>query len=367
MGEVRAFTEEHVRDAAGLYLKSMRGQNRPAPESLQDYFREIFFGNPWATPEIPSLVCLEKGKLVGFMGVIPRSMQFRGRPIRMAVGTQFVVERDTYRGPAAFELVRHLFRGPQELTFTDGSGEAAAQVWTAAGARVARLYSFNWIRFLHPCQGALGFLDRSGGALPRLLKAASGMVAPPIDYLLSKALPGFGRSNSRYSARLVSADELLLSIQESRGREPLRPVYTPDQFNWLMSQAARATRNGQLRMMTVHSTGGEPAGSFVYYAKPHAAAYVLQIGWRRRDHFPEILRALLEDAWDQRASAVKGQAIPQFLTALSEQQCLFRQLDSSVVAYSTDPDILNSLLLGDAAISRLDGECWLRFSSEPWT
>ncbi|MGB7762204.1 MAG: hypothetical protein WBL61_20390 [Bryobacteraceae bacterium] len=335
--------------------------------SLQNYFREIFFGNPWVTPEIPALVYLEKGKVVGFLGVIPRPMEFRGRRIRAAVGTQFIVEKETYRGPAAFDLLRRLFRGPQELTFTDGSGESAAQVWTALGARVARLYSFNWIRFLRPYEGARGFLDRSGGAPVRLLKAASGLVAPPIDYLLSKALPALRRPISRYSARLVSAGELLDAIQDAKGREPLRPLYTPGDFQWLMSQAARGTSPGEFRMMTVHSPDGERCGSFVYYAKPRAAAYVLQIGWRRRDNFPEILRALFQDAWDQGASAVKGQAIPQFLTALSEQQCLFRQLDSSVVGYSADPDILNSLLLGDAAISRLDGECWIRFSAESWT
>ena len=366
MGEVRAFTEEHVRDAAGLYLSAGRGQRRPAPESLQDYFREIFFGNPWATPDIPSLVYLENGRLVGFLGVIPRPMQFRGRPIRAAVAAQFLVDRETYRGNAALEILRHLYRGPQELIFTDGAGEGAAQVWVAAGARVARLYSFNWIRFLRPCQGVRVFLGRSGGALPRLMQAGAGLVAPPIDYLLSKALPGL-RPRSRYAARPASAGELLSAIQESKGREPLRPAYTPSDFDWLMSQAASATRIGQLRMMTVHSPEGERCGSFVYYSKPGAAAYVLQIGWRRRDHFPEVLRALLVDAWQQGASDVKGQAIPQFLTTLSAEQCLFRQMDSCVFGYSKDADLLNSLLLGETAISRLDGECWHRFMSEPWT
>jgi hypothetical protein len=365
MGEIRAFTEEHVRDAAGLYLRSMRRQSRPAPESLLDYFREIFFGNPWATPEIPSLVYLENGRLVGFLGVIPRPMQFRGRPIRAAVVSQLMVERETYRGNAAFELLRHLYRGPQELTFTDGAGEGAAQVWVAAGARVARLYSFNWIRFLRPCESAGVFLGRSGVALPRLLRAGAGLVAPPIDYLLSKALPGL-RPHSRYAARPASAGELLSAIREAKGREPLRPAYTPSDFDWLLSQAASATHSGPLRTMTVHSPEGERCGSFVYHSKPGAAAYVLQIGWRRRDNFPDVLRALFEDAWRQGASDVKGQAIPQFLTTLSAEQCLFRQMDSCVVGYSADADILNSLLLGETAISRLDGECWLRFMSEPW-
>jgi len=366
MVEIRAFTEEHVRAAADLYLRSMRGQNRPAPVSLQDYFREIFFGNPWVTAEIPSLVCLEKGKLVGFLGIIPRSMQFRGRPIRVAVGSQFFVERESYRGPAAFELARHLFRGPQDLTFTDGAGEATATVWTAAGAQPCRLYSFNWIRLLRPCQAARGFVDRSGWAPLRLAKAASGLAARPVDYLLGRAPLGLRTPSSRYSTRLVSADELLSCIQDFRGREPLKPTHTPGQFSWLMSQAASARHSGQLRMMTVHAPQGECCGSLVYYAKPRAAAYVLQIGWRRRDHFPEVLRALFQGAWEQGASAVKGQAIPQFLTTLSEQQCLFRQMNSCVVGHSHDPDIMNSLLLGDTAISRLDGECWTRFPGEPW-
>lgn len=365
MGEIRAFAEEHVRDATGLYMRSMRGQNRPATEALQNYFREIFFGNPWATPEIPSLVCLEKGKLVGFLGVIPRPMQFRGRPIRMAVCTQFVVERETYRGTAAFELLRHSFGGPQELTFTDGSAEGSARLWTAAGARAAQLYSFNWIRVLRPCQAARGFLERLGGAPARVLNAASGLIAPPVDYLIAKAVPGL-RPASRYSARLASAGELLAAIQEAKGREPLRPLYTPDDFGWLMAQAAGASKAGQLRMTTVHSPDGDRRGSFVYYSKPGSAAYVLQIGWHSQGDFPEILRALFRDASDQGASAVKGQAIPRFLTALSEQQCVFRQMNSCVIGYSRDPDILNSLLLGDTAISRLDGECWLRFQGEPW-
>ena len=94
MGEVRALAEEHLREAADLYLRSMRGEHRPAPPSLAEYFREIFLGNPWVTAEIPALVYLEQGKVVGFLGVIPRPMEFRGRPIRSAVVSQFMVERE---------------------------------------------------------------------------------------------------------------------------------------------------------------------------------------------------------------------------------------------------------------------------------
>src|SRR5271154_6813080 len=83
MEEIRVFTEEHVGDAATLYLKAARGESGPAPRSLQDQMKETFLGNPWVSPEIPSLVYLDQGKLVGFLGVIPRPMRFRGRPIQV--------------------------------------------------------------------------------------------------------------------------------------------------------------------------------------------------------------------------------------------------------------------------------------------
>jgi hypothetical protein len=78
MEEIRAFSEEHVRDVANLYLSAARGEFRPAPPALEDAFRECFLGNPWVSPEISPLVYMEKGRLVGFLGVMrfaPRQSQ----------------------------------------------------------------------------------------------------------------------------------------------------------------------------------------------------------------------------------------------------------------------------------------------------
>ncbi len=367
MGEVQIFREEHVGDAADLYLKSMRGQHRSAPASLRSYFREIFLANPWVTEEITPLVYLEGRNLVGFLGIIPRPMTFRKRPIWAAIASQFMIDRELYHGSAAFELVRHLFRGPQELTFTDGAAETATQVWTAAGAQIARLYSFNWMRVLRPGRAACDFLGRFHGFSGALLRGGAQLVAAPLDYVLSRAPLGLAAPKSKYSARPATAAKLVQCIQEFRGREPLRPAYAMPDFEWLIKQVSKATALGPLRIMAVYDAEGAMCGSFVYCVNPQGGAYVLQIGWRRSDHFAEVLKALFEDAWAQGASMVKGQAIPQFLTTLSEQHCLFRQLHSCVIAHSREPEILNSLLLGNAAISRLDGECWLRFSMEPWT
>jgi hypothetical protein len=367
MDEIRTFKEEHVTDAANLYLKAVRGQSRLAPLALVDQVRDSFLRNPWVSSEIPSLVYMEKGKLVGFMGVIPRPMEFRGRPIQAATIALWLVDHELHRGIAGMKLARHLFKGPQDFSYVDGASTEASQVYVAAGARVSRLYSFNWIRLLRPFQTARGLFDRFGGGVAKL-KGVAGLVTRPMDFLLSKAPLGMLQlPRSPYASRLASAEELLECIQESRGRESLRPAYSMPSFGWLMSEAAKGQGHQGLRIKIAYGPNGVRCGSFVYYATPGHPAYVLQVGAQRQLQFKDVLLALFQDAWEQGTSAVKGQAIPQFLTTLTEQHCLFRQPYSCVVGYARDPDITNAFQAGDAALSRLDAGAWLRFSSEEWT
>jgi hypothetical protein len=361
MGEIRPFAEEHVRAAADLNLRAVRGLKQPSGAGLQNCFREIFLHNPWLDPDISALVYLDQGEVAGFLGVVPRIMEFRGRPIRVAVTSQFMIDREKPRGNAALELMRRFFRGPQDMSFTDGAGEAAMMVWNAAGGRAARLYSLNWTRVFRPLGTARSVLDRGGLAW---MKGVAGVVTSPADFLLSKMPLGMLRApESSFTVRPATAAELLNCIQEIGWRETLKPVYAEPSFGWLMTQAARATVYGSLRMLTVHHSDGTRAGWLVYYVKPGGAAYVLQIGVRRRDQFSGILSALFRDAWDQGSSAIKGQAIPQYLTQLTEHHCVFRHPSPSVLIQSKDPELMNLVQSGDAALTRLDGECWMPFGS----
>jgi len=360
MGEIQAFNEDLVPDVAGLYLRAMAGRPGPAGKALQDYFREIFFANPWASPDIAPLVYLDRGKAVGFLGVIPRFMDFRGRVIRVATVSQFMVDRKQHRGPAAIALLRRFFRGPQDLSYTDGAGEESHLVWTAAGGHGARLYSFTWQRALRPVRAARDFVDRTTGTL-RLLARASLGAAAPLDALLTR-LPGpFRPPPSAYVSRQVTAEGLLRSIQEIGWCEPLKPHYEASSFGWLTSQAAAAHSRGDLCMAAVRGPDGDLCGWYVSYMKRGGPSTLLQIGVRRRDQFNGVLAALLRDAGARGSSAVKGLAIPQFLVNLTQQFCLFRQASTCVLFQSGDPDLAETILRGRAALTGLDGERWLDF------
>ena len=367
MGEIRTFTEEYVADVSQLCLRGMRGRSEPAGAALQAYFRDIFFASPWSSPDFPSLVYFDHGKLVGFLGVVPRQMKFRGRCVNVAVATQFTIDREQHRGFAAMELLRRLFKGPQDLTYTDGAGDPVHVLWSSAGAHPSRLYSFVWRRVLRPFGTARSFTNRIGGPLGILARTA-GVAAAPLDLLASKLpVAAFRTPRSECISTPLDTEQMFHCMQEVGWREALAPSYDLPSFSWLMAQTAANRASGEILMTAVHKPGGDLCGYYICQVQRGGAASVLQIGVRRRDHFDHVLEALFRDACLRGASSVKGPAIPSALVNLTNHYCLFRQANTSVLFQSRDSAITEAILSGDAALSWLDGECWLRFATESWT
>jgi hypothetical protein len=365
VGEIQSFTEEHADDVARLYFRAVRGQDRSPGHSLPKYFSELHLSNPWASSDMPTLVYLEKNKVVGAIGVVPRTMEFRGRPISLATMSLYMVDPQHRHGSAAIQLLRRALNGPQDLSWTDGASGSVSELWGALGGHAASLYAFNWLRVLRPFDMARSHLDRIGG-IGRFLKPLSGLLTVPSDLLLSKFPAAALRPPvSPYRSKLVSAEELLSCIQELGWQEALHPSYNPGAFSWLMREAAKS-RQGDLRMLTVSNDDGVRSGWFIYYAMPGGASLVLQLGVRGRDDFTNTLLALFQDAWQQGSVCVKGAAIPRYLAEMNQQHCFLRHPHDRAVVHSKNPQLAHEIRLGEAAITRLDGIGWLRFSREDW-
>lgn len=364
MTEIRPFSEEFASATATLYFRAMRGQSGQPSAALAGYFCEILLGNPWATPEIPSLVCLENGKVIAVLGVVPRPLEFRGQNIVAATLTQFMVDPDHRRSPAAIQLLRRCFQGPQDMTWVDGASDPVDRLHKACGSLPAYFYSLHWMRILRPFETGRDFLSRLGGK-GKVLYSAAALASIPGDALAVR-LPLFRIRRPALSWQPASTEELLGCIEEIGWREPLKPRYDPASFAWLTTQAAQARSFGQFRTLIVHDSTGARCGWLAYFAKKHGTAYLLQLGTRRADHFEPVLQAFFADAWDQGCAIVKGPSRPEYLTTLTRNQCLFRHPGSSALIHSRNTDLLNTVRLGDAALSGLDGERWQRFAAESW-
>lgn len=72
---------------------------------LARFLEQALFAQPWADPEIPSLVYVDGGEILGTIAASLRRARFDGRPIRMVCSSFFLraAERTwTRSGPSAF-------------------------------------------------------------------------------------------------------------------------------------------------------------------------------------------------------------------------------------------------------------------------
>jgi hypothetical protein len=89
-------------------------------------------------------VAEENGRISGLYAVLPRQMLFRGRPIRVAVGCQFMVDPDRRHSLTALQLVKACLSGPQDLTLTNGGSDTSRCTWIGIGGTAPLLYSLHW-------------------------------------------------------------------------------------------------------------------------------------------------------------------------------------------------------------------------------
>ncbi len=376
MSSIREFRREDVANVAALWLKVFRRRDGPAPKHLQDYFRNVFFDSPWRDPELPSLVYQEPGKgVAGFLGVIPRAMSFHGAPIRAAVCTQLMVDESARPSYAAAKLVKALFAGAQDLSFSDGANGVSEKLWHSAGGSVALLYSLRWTQVLRPAEYALHQLRRRE-PLQRLARALL-PGARAIDAAVARG--ALGVLSRKYRLRQppgtvvehAPSDETLLScVRQLCGRRALQPQYSLESFGWLVSRAGDKKLHGDLRKGVVRRLGGEILGWYLYYLQPGEVAQVLQFGGQP-GAIHGVLDTLAGDALRQGAVALAGQVEPRFAVELADRGCNFALPGKTpgiwAVAHSKNAALLDAIHRGDAFLTRLEGEWWARFSDPLWS
>jgi len=92
----------------------------PSSEELSSFFQNVFFHNPWHNEDLPSLIYEgEAGKIIGFLGVMPRLMSMNGRLIRVAVSNNFMVEPSSRNTLAGLQLLQKFFQGQHPASMHD--------------------------------------------------------------------------------------------------------------------------------------------------------------------------------------------------------------------------------------------------------
>lgn len=359
MATIRILADVDVGAVAALFMRIYPDHGWESENACAAYFRDILFDNPWHDPQVPSWVAVDDGEIVACYAVMARRMILNGRPIRVAVGCQFLVDAKRCDGRVWLQLAKACMSGPQDLTLADGANEFSRRMWTAVGGAASLLYSLHWTRPLRPAGYTLSLLEERG-AMPRALRFAVRPIASAIDALAARLRPNrFNRTDPGIVEQGLDAATMHKYLPDAVKGYALRPDYRDDGLPWLLRQAAHKTRHGKLRARAVFKAE-RPIGWYLYYVSPGKIGEVLQIV-AFDNRFDAVLRCLLVDAWRQGATALRGRFDPRSAQALSDQYCWLRREGPWTLIQSRDETVMAALQQGDAFLSRLEGEWWMRF------
>jgi hypothetical protein len=354
---IRKFIPDDIPQVAKLH-KTVFPTNSIPPLELEAHFRQLFFENPWYDEELPSFVYQEEGgKIGGFYGVIPRPMRMKGRLIRVAVSSQFMVDPSVRNRLAAVELQSAFFAGPQDLSFTDGANEASRKIWEGLGGLTSLPYSVHWTRLLRPARYFLDCWKNRG------LSAPARLCIRPLS-VLTDFVAARKHKSPFYQAEQspeedFSCETLLEHLPRFAGTKSLCPDYDESSLRWLMEQAGEKQYHGKLCKALVRDSRREIVGWYMYYLNPSGISQVLQLV-ATRNSIRQVLDQLFFHAWRLGSFAISGRVDPEFATDFSEERCLFSFSGPRMLAHSRHADLREAIQRGDAFLTRLEGEWWMR-------
>jgi len=272
-----------------------------------------------------------------------------------------MVDPDRRHALTALQLARAAFSGPQDLFIADGANGLSRRIWAGLGGTEPLLYNLHWTRPLRPARYVLSLLGERAAFL-RALTFAARPLAVLVDALSARLRPNRFHREELAEEALNSAT-MLAHLPEVMNGNALQPAYDAQSLAWLLEQTGRKRRHGKLRARTVLDGERRLVGWYLHYVKAGGLSEVVQIA-ARDGWFDRVLQRLLADAWRHGAAAVRGRLDPRYAQKLSDQHCWMRQEDPCVLIHSRHADVLAAIRQGDAFLSRLEGEWWLRFLGE---
>lgn len=359
MVKIRPLVENDIPAVVELRRKMVPHACCPSAADLGAHVKEMFLTGPWCDEGLASLVYEDQaGRVVGFLGVMPRSMLFHGEPIRVAVLTLLMVD-PTSRGGVGPKLLQACFRGPQDLSLADWANDVGRHVWEKAGGRTALLYSLYWTRPLRPWRFAAAGIG--GGIVQRLMRAA----VSPLLAMGDAAAVRLSDSWFRLSPPPVAGTDLSIRGMVEHWHSMMRDhslVAEIDErmLDYVLHELARKRELGVLQRVLVRDGTGAVIGWYVYYVNVGEIGQVVHVA-ALPGKYGEIFDHMFYDAWRRGVLALQGRLEPQLLVELEARRCVIRHNGPWTVVHSAKPEVLAVIDRGDAAISRLDGEFWMVF------
>jgi GNAT superfamily N-acetyltransferase len=358
----RELRREDISEVADLVEFAFRSGSRTAAPGLAGYLERLLFEHPWVDPDIPSLVSVDDGgRVIGCLGSHVRRFRFDGRPIRVAVSGQLVVDPSARRHATGAFLMKRYLEGHQDATFTDTASATVQRMWQGFGGEVMHLGRIGWLRLFAPFRftSAFGLSNKS-----RWSRQVTGILSAPLDALASTIGGRFlGAPRPEVRTESLRPDTLVQSLTRVAPSARLYPDYDESYLRWLFAELAALRSRGTLAGALLRDRSGAVLGWHVYYLRRHGVSQVLQIVANERS-VGDVVDHLFHHARVHGSAALQGRLEPHVVESLARRNCILHASGYRVLVHASDPELARAFQGSAALISRLDGDWWTGISSE---
>jgi hypothetical protein len=358
MAEIRPMRREEVGEVAQLYRFIDKSDWRIPPAEVPRWFERTLFDHPWVDPEIPSLVYVDGGEILGFIGSHVRRMRFDGEPVRLAAGGPLIAHTKVRNRGVGALLWRRYMAGPQDLTITDGASEQMRQIFELIGGQMMHPSSMIWLRVYRPWCYAGNRALHANIWVRHKVKPWLRRALPALDGPTTRLVPYFhpptaaGTRDEELTPALVL--EHLPAITRSLR---LVPDYDERWLHWVFAELHNNRTWGEPQRRLVRDADGRVLGWYVYFLLPEESCQVLQIAAHDR-HAGAVLDNLFAHAVARGGAAIQGRVEAHILPSLAHRGALFRFSARSLV-HSRNAELLGAITSGHALLTRLEGEWWM--------
>lgn len=357
MSEVRDCQPADLSDVARLFVKAFHGRPGQSLPAISDYLRTLYFENPWVDPALPSIVAERDAVITGFIGVMPLPIRFDGRPLRLAIGGNLMVDPDERDPMVAMRVLRRYFAGAQDVSFTDTASPQAMRLWAAQGGAVARFHSMRWFIPLRP--GSLGLAAMRRSSSGSRLAWLGHPLAVPLDWFARRRLG----KESDLSVVHVDVERVrsFVAVVGDRGYAHVDADLAG--WTWLVDMCRAKTQFGPLHLLAFVDRSGQDVGVVMYYPNQRGLGQAVLVLARENAH-GDVFDALCREAADQGSAALVGQADPRLMEVVGDRASCYIQRHGGVTVRCTDDVIRAKIASGDVALNRLIGEFWTRMQGD---
>ncbi|MER8953564.1 hypothetical protein NKH98_12685 [Mesorhizobium sp. M0833] len=364
MSVIRALQGADLPAVANMFQRVLLKERTEAPASLVEYMKRFYLDAPGCGDSLRSLVHVnDAGRVSGFVGVHVLPMTFNGRQVRAAICSSLMVEDHEHDPLAGARLLKAYLDGPQDISFSETANDISVKLWTRLRGVVLPQYSLDWVRVMRPATFMLS-LSANRMELARALNP----LARAVDRFYCRrmtsserrwsgvAADGAGHGGFRMSE--IDSHTFAKLIEPFIARFALRPEWTEDQLDHILTDAAQKPDLGELVYVCVTSPVGTDVGAFAYYARKYEIGRVLQI-LALPGQAGSVIDCLIDHAAARGVSGLRGRVQPALLEAMLGRRIAFLTVASTVV-HSRDPELLDAMKNSQAFLNGLAGEQWSR-------